>query len=320
MLRTVVSVEELIEYGLSEKKYDKLVKLKLKNFSLETIANIVSLINKYNLDFDYAVDLNCLSFEDFRNLNYLNKHLIEHENSLFIDEELILYPFNQAYEAEKIAKKVAYSILQKTKSPFEQLILAHDYASSKYYYVENTRYSYHDAISFIGSMTTKSIVCMGYAKIMQKICSNLGIMCYRFEGANKDYHSNSIHSFNIVHLVDNDYKIYGHYLLDATWDSNLSRIGERSYLYLLHPLQDCIVENAKHFKYLYNHNDYIETAGEYISTPLPARYSSILELSTIEKALNNLYKNKQAIESSLKYTTQLAKRREPNGENCFSKF
>ena len=321
MRNIVVNCSDLSKYSSTDTSNIKSIDLRMRHYSLDTVTDIISFIDKYNLNTDFVVEYEKLSLDDFLNLKYFNSYLKrERNNDLFVRELFNSYSFCQAYEAEMKAFKISNRICEKTESPFERLILAHDYTSSKLYFEnKNPMQGDNDCINFIGAMTTKSIVCMGYAKIMQKLCSNIGITCFRFEGENSKSHLRGIHSFNIVHLKDEGYGINGYYLLDATWNSTLSSIGERSYLYLLFPIQDAVADGAHHKKYLYNRADRIETAGEYISTPLPAIYSPVVPYTTFKNALHNVYKNNdKAVERSMIYTTTLAQEREINGENCFS--
>ncbi len=295
------------------------------NYSLSDIMSFISFIKENSLNISSVKTTydDKKTVEDMMNLKYLQEYLNDNKNTapLLVEEEFQSYPYDQAFQAIQKAIKVANHIKQRTSSPLEQLLLAHDYVSSKYYHQDDyPKIIDKDCTNFIGAMTTKSIVCMGYAKIMQRICALLDIKCYRFESVNTIYNSFRVHSFNIVHLVDEKYGIDSHFLLDATWDSTLSRVGEHSYLYFLFPIQDAAQRDSRYNKYLDCKSGQIYTYGDYLSRHLPSHKSQIVDYFTLRKALNNIYKNANRIDSSLKYSVNLAKEKEPNGENCFSSF
>jgi len=327
--KTLLDIETLTRYNFTNTSPPFNIYLICDGYDFNEVLSLITFIKKNSLNIQkITVSYNYRNFSDIKNtttlkdlkvLRYLNLFLRHHYNiPLIIEENFCDYLFEQAYEAELKVFNLANKILQITSHPLEQLLLAHDYVSTKLYFKKDS-YDKH-CTNFIGAMTTKSIVCMGYAKIMEKVCSYLGIDCLRYESVNSNYYMNGIHSFNVVNLVDPHYNIDGYFLLDATWNSTLSRIGERSYLYFLYPLQDCRKKCSSYSRYFCHYAERLTTNGEYISERLPADFSPVIDYSTIKEALNNVYKNKTHVEKALEYTINLAKERDPCGENCFSTF
>ncbi len=295
-----------VELRLSQYNKAEFERVMTLLFSFDNIKKLAHII------IDDATQMNWNSYKE---LLELHERLQEYnpETKIFVRERFNNYPLTQALQAEKKAFFIASKIADRTKDPFEQALLLHDYTSAKIYNKSNDN---SDDINFIGAMTTNSIVCMGYAKIFQKICKYLGIECEMI--STQEYFKPIIHCLNILRLDSEKYNIHGHYICDPTWDSTLSCIGERSYLYSAYPIQDLVSTNARHYNFFSKNRDTtISTNGEYLSEKLCASTSPIIPLATFEKALKSLYPHPEIVDKNLDYTINEIAKQEVDAENCF---
>ena len=294
-----------IELRLSQYNKAEFEKVMTLLFSFDNIKKLAHII------IDDASQMNWNSYIELLDLH---EKIQEYnpETEIFVRERFHKYPLNQALQAEKKAFFIASKIAARTKDPFEQALLLHDYTSAKIY---NKSYDNSDDINFIGAMTTNSIVCMGYAKIFQKIYKYLSIECEMI--CTQEYLKPIIHCLNILRLDSEKYNIHGHYICDPTWDSTLSCIGERSYLYSAYPIQDLVSPKARHHEFFCASKSKIYTNGEYLSQPLCSSSSPIIPLSTFEQALKSIYPHPQIVDKNLAYTINEIAKKEVGAENCF---
>ena len=224
------------------------------------------------------------------------------------------YPIMRVIKAYAKAKEFIEFLSEKNLTDFEKYILIHDYVANNYYREGKERFNADDCRSFIGSMTSDEVVCVGYAQKMKFLCDMAGIECKIVYGYSETDKSGGGHEYNIVNLKDKDYKINSTYLCDACWDAKKPKNDRRSYLYALMPLQDVPYDK---------HRDYWE---EDLQQKYGGINSQVIPLATFVKGIQNAYgklgnekkyffpntcfpsKDKKAINDDLVYTVELAHR------------
>ena len=141
------------------------------------------------------------------------------------------------------------------KSLYEKVKAIHDYVCEKAVYDAQNNLRVHSAgPMFIGD---GHVVCEGYAKAMLILCRKLGIDCACIGGfaRNSSASSGEAHMWNYVKMDNNTW-----YLVDATWDDQLSGIRTT---YLL------VGWNSKGF----NHNTLGEERTEKDTFSSPTKYT-----------------------------------------------
>ena len=234
------------------------------------------------------------------------------KNSTRKKSEFRLATVIQAYAK---ADEFMQSLQNKDLSPLEKYILIHDYVANNYYNEGDKIWDADKCRSFVGSMTSNEIVCVGYAMQMAYFCNQAGIDCQYVTSANIQKPNKCGHAFNMVHIKDDKYKVDSTYLCDACWDyKEKDAHGLKSYLYAFLPIQD--IQYDKHQKYY--------------SKELKQKYndiqSDVLDLSKIHQAISNAYKkidnfDRISVIKDLEYTTQNTVYFLDNlyAQNCFSR-
>ena len=114
-------------------------------------------------------------------------------------------------------------------SPLEKIIFIYDLVKEKPYKHEGEEDSSFDSRSVFRSITGDSIVCLGYANIMESILHRLGyrVLIDNLEGLSKGEPG---HARLLVYLKDEKYNVDGVYVIDPTMDSRAP--GDKyNYLY-----------------------------------------------------------------------------------------
>lgn len=113
------------------------------------------------------------------------------------------------------------SIVDKVKnynySPLEQLIFAYDLIRDRFYVKENENESYTVSRDLTSTLLGDKIVCVGFSNIFNAVCDKLNISSMTFL-LNRRRNGDTGHARNMVHLVDEKYKIDGLYFFDPTFD------------------------------------------------------------------------------------------------------
>ena len=163
----------------------------------------------------------------------------KNEVGLAFDGGLEKYSLTETLSAQIQIDEVINRINETNASPFEKYLMAYDYITSKVYKENSLQTS--KSRDLIALFNGEDIVCVGYARLMQRICKGIGIEChcqsssvYDEKGEYRGGHQN-----NLVYLKDEKYGIDGYYYSDACWDS-VDKLGQykRSLKYCLIPLSD----------------------------------------------------------------------------------
>ena len=215
------------------------------------------------------------------------------------------YRLTNFIKAYAKANRFLTSIEDKGLSPLEQYILIHDYVSNNLYSydADTTPWGIVDSRNLIGSMTTDSIVCVGYAQQMAYFCKRAGIQCEYVSSANVQDSKKDGHAYNVVHLKDKKYNIDSTYICDACWDRKVSNMDKtKSYMYAFLPIQDVQFDGHENF----------------FSQELKDKYgqvdSQVMDLKTIRKAVTNAYQKASLnldADANIKYTISQIKKDMP---------
>lgn len=211
-----ISTEQLgkaFELQVAFKEYDAQI---MKD--VEQIAKIASsrgcevdvLIDSKNVDFKVS------EIEQFIDLEYN----CEKENiGVYFDEGLDQYTLNDTLSAQMQIEDIVDKINSTKASPLEKYMMAYNYVTSKVY-KENEK-NLAKSRDIIAILNGDDIVCVGYARLMDRICKGIGVKSYAQSSSvydDKDEYLGG-HQNNIVYLKDDKYGIDGYYYSDACWDS-----------------------------------------------------------------------------------------------------
>lgn len=211
-----ISTEQLgksFELKIAFKDYDAQI---MKD--VEQIAKMASakgcevdvLIDSKNVDFKVS------EMEQFIDLEYN----CEKENiGVYFDEGLDQYTLNDTLSAQMQIEDIVNKINSTKASPLEKYMMAYNYVTSKVY-KENEK-NLAKSRDIIAILNGDDIVCVGYARLMDRICKGIGVKSYAQSSSvynDKDEYLGG-HQNNIVYLKDEKYGIDGYYYSDACWDS-----------------------------------------------------------------------------------------------------
>ena len=190
----------------------------------------------------------------------------------FVSDGENLYSLDETLTAYARVRAVADEIISKGGSPFEKFIQIYQYVTSFIYKENNDNKS--SAREIISILNGDDIVCVGYARIMQYLCTAVGIDCKILSSDIFDAESNytSSHQCNLVYMKDEKYGIDGYYHVDACWDSVRNpQETNKNYNYCLLPLDDVMKHKKKKFNfYGYGeiiHQDSKELFIDYYKSP-----------------------------------------------------
>lgn len=112
------------------------------------------------------------------------------------------------------------SVISDNMSPLEKVMMAYDLAKSFYY--KNSKKNDPMKSRFISRIVNNddfSIVCVGFAKIFNRILNEIGIKAMYMRVTNEKDDSDSLHARCFVKIDDEKYGISGYFLFDPTYDS-----------------------------------------------------------------------------------------------------
>lgn len=161
----------------------------------------------------------------------------------YISDEMGLYSVEETMMAYAKARIVEHEIESYEGSPFEKFIKIYQHVTS-HVYKENkdNKAASRDIISVLNG---DDIVCVGYAKLIERLCKVAGIECKMISCDLFDSENGYItsHKCNLIYLKDEKYGIDGWYHVDACWDA-VKNGGEPflNYTHCLIPIED-----VKHF-------------------------------------------------------------------------
>ena len=216
-------VGKLVQYGINLPYYDK-----------RSVAKIRELIDSYVRYLKVAYpeaelgspDIICkktgFTKTEMENLNALDEYLKKYELSVNFREQNMSerYSLKQALVAYNkvnlLSKKVK---AQKQLSVVEKLALCYSYITSRAYIMDET--SAGKTRDLISVLNNKEIVCVGYAKVFQNLCSQIGVRCDIVTLKSVDTKTGKVnyHANCRAYVNDPKYKVKGYFDFDPTFDA-----------------------------------------------------------------------------------------------------
>ena len=189
--------------------------------------------------------------DEIQNLNECEDYLEKGGVELFISDDFNLYSIDETMVAYAKLRAVAEEIKNHDGSPFEKFLEIYGYVTSHIY--KKNEENLGMSRDIIAIMNSDDIVCVGYAKLMEYLCKEVGIDC-RCSGCDLFTTENeytSSHQCNLVYMKDEKYGIDGWYHVDACWDA--VRNGGEPYLnynYCMIPIED-VKHSTRRFDFYY---------------------------------------------------------------------
>ena len=147
------------------------------------------------------------------------------------------YSIKEVAEANSKINSIIEKINATNASPMEKFLMAYRYVTSRRYKENNENKS--SSRDFISVMNSDDIVCVGYAKLLKRICDGIGVKCVCQAVAVESENDITYHKNNLVYMKDEKYGISGWYYVDACWDSQKQELEKgRKYSFCLIPLSD----------------------------------------------------------------------------------
>lgn len=181
--------------------------------------------------------LKCSDLENFIDLEeFLNKQNV----GLYFDAGLDWYELNDVIGAQEQIEVFTDYLKSLDASPFEKYLIIYDFLTNRVYKEEKTMSAKsRDVVSVLNG---DNIVCVGYAKMLERLCNEVGIDCYQ-QGSvvysREDGEFLGGHANNLIRMKDEKYGIDGLFYVDACWDSvGRGKEHKKTYSYCLLPLED----------------------------------------------------------------------------------
>jgi len=242
------SVEELknllieLETAKIEKRFE--LKVSIENYNdvvISLVNQIASRVRQMGSEMDVFINSLEMEFKssEIDSFIVLEESFDKKDIGLYFDGGLEAYTLAETLFAQLQIDDIIEQINSTGASPFERYLMAYDFITSRVY----KEYQQGSAKSrdLIAVMNGDNIVCVGYAKLMDRLCKGIGIESYYqpvrvYDGKGNDLGG---HQNNIIYLKDDKYGIDGFYYSDACWDS-VSKTGQhRRFLnHCLIPLSD----------------------------------------------------------------------------------
>ena len=238
-------IYKILNSNLQEKDAETVVLyVRLKEYPEKTVEQIKDCVDKYlqagyiphvkidSNDFVYNVN----DFESFIDIEeYVNKRGV----GLSVAEGACEYTLDETLTAWVKCRDYVGYLKSLDASPFEKYLMIYRYLTS-FIYKENSDVPMH-ARQIIPVLSSDEIVCVGYSKLLQYFCNEIGIKCevQQLGVDNEINHRSGMHQNNVVYIKDAKYGIDGYYYADACWDSiKKNREPFLNYNYALLPLSD----------------------------------------------------------------------------------
>ncbi len=227
-----VDAEEIIlDFRL--KPYDKpTFDMVLKCIHVYLSAGYIPKIKINANNFDYTAK----DFEAFIEIeNYSKQQGLE----MKLIEDGVEYSLDETLSSYIKCKGFADYIKSLDASPFEKYLMIYRYLSS-FVYKENLDKP-ESSRRIISVINSTDIVCVGYSKLLQYMCKEVGIYCetQHLDVYNTKTKKVGSHQNNIIYLKDEKYGIDGFYYADVCWDSiKTKKEPFLQYNYALLPLKD----------------------------------------------------------------------------------
>ena len=191
------------------------------------------------------------------------------------------YSLTETLSAQLQIDEIIDKINKTNASPFEKYLMAYNYVSSRVY--KENHENGAKSRDLIALFNGDDIVCVGYAKLMERICEGIGIECHlqASQISNLDGKELGGHQNNLVYLKDEKYGIDGYYYSDACWDAVSKDDPEKRTLnYCLIPLLD--KDKFKHVKLEIDENvKFNDVSLKYFYRDIPDKYE-LLKTSDVD--------------------------------------
>lgn len=210
------------ELKKTENKKKLIIKLdcgKYDSAILEEAYRFAIMAREYGYDPDIEISSKDLSFTVSETHCFVETEETCNKNEIgfCFSEGLTCYTLNETLRAQTRIDEIIEKINQTQASPFEKYLMAYNFISNKIYKENNDdRASSRNLISVLNG---DDIVCVGFARLMKRICDGVGIKSYCQVSAVKGKGLDEDHMNNLVYLRDDKYGIDGWYYSDACWDS-----------------------------------------------------------------------------------------------------
>lgn len=257
---TIVKVKVSPKMDLSKKEnYDTLVELSLH---LKAIG--------YNSAIVLNAKESILTGDEINNLVNLEEDIGKNDVIMLIEDVWYdEYSLMDLLLADEKIRNFVNDLKAQKLSPFENYLMIYDFLTQRVYKRNENDYNCqdHTARDVISVMNGDYIVCVGYARVMERLCNEMGIRCesQSCEVFDKKGNPSGGHRNNSVYLEDEKYGIKGWYYADSCWDSvKKGKEYKKTYNYCLVPisdkdkLKDDVIKIRKGEKmfYLYNSDQY----------------------------------------------------------------
>ena len=275
--RNFHNIKPMIDRLISEN--NKTIKLDLEfnenhnpnkdRFELSYLRGFLEALNKhypnvnfeYNITYvkhnDFAIDSNkCKKLEEINNYlidNYNCELLVRRENE--VDRS---FSFQSVINANRQIDDIVNKVKEAKKSfpdisIFEQFMILYEEVTD-FIYKEEERYDQLNASHWISVINSDTIVCTGYASLMQELTKRIfnekDVLVLENDVDVFDKRRDeliSAHANNVIFLKDDKYGINGLFYLDPCWDSIETKEDIKAYSYCCIPL--CDILNHKFFEF-----------------------------------------------------------------------
>ena len=250
-------VGKLIQYGINLPYYDKRSVAKLRELMDCYVRYLEVVYPEAKLG---SPDIICkktgFTKTEMENLNALDEYLKKYGLSVNFREQNMRerYSLKQALVAYNkvnlLSKKVK---AQKQLSVVEKLALCYSYITSRAYIADET--SAGKTRDLISVLNNKEIVCVGYAKVFQNLCSQIGVRCDIVTLKSVDTKTGKVnyHASCRAYVNDPKYKVKGYFDFDPTFDARkpeqIKKNTSNTFSFFMMPIGDYANNFNSRFSY-----------------------------------------------------------------------
>lgn len=220
------------------------IKVQFERYDKELLSKVEGVarqVAEKGVGVELLIDSSELNFSvgEMEQIIDLEDRCVQDDIGVYCDDGMYQYTLTDTLSAQVQLEGLIDKIKNSGGSPLEQYLMAYNYVSSKVYKENNqNRASARDLTAILNG---EDIVCVGYARLMERICEGLGIKsyCQNVDVFNKEGKFAGKHQNNLVYLKDEKYGIDGYYYSDACWDA-VEKQGQykRRLSHCLIPLKD----------------------------------------------------------------------------------
>ena len=252
-------------------EFNENVNSRKEKFDLHYLKKFMSTISKMYPNTNFSYEITYVKHDDFhidnnqcKKLEEINNYLIDNFNSeLLVRKQNELsrsFTFQSVINANRELDKIIEKVNNAKKthpniSTFEKFMLLYEEVTD-FIYKEEARYDQLNASHWISVVNGDSIVCTGYASLMQelskRIFSEKDVLVIENDVDVFDKSRDNLisaHANNAVFIKDDKYNINGFFYLDPCWDSIETKDEIKAYSYCCIPLKD--IDNHKFFSFYF---------------------------------------------------------------------